>query len=155
MSIIFKSNVVFKSTKIYSFDHKNKKLVDKIFDKLHEQDKMRYITQSTSFNYSIFVIWRDIMKKRKNRTIINIHDFNDITIVDNYSFSLQNDIIFFVTDYFYIFFVNVVDWFHQFNVRRIDRSKFTMINVTVPALEGPGPSQHVTSPTGPAGPVAH
>ena len=56
MFINFKTNAIAKSTKIYSFDHKNKKIINKTFNKLHKQEKMRYITQSTLFNYLMFVV---------------------------------------------------------------------------------------------------
>ena len=56
MFINFKIDVKIKLIKIYSLNHKNKKIVNNIFDKLHEQNKIKYITQSISFNFSIFVI---------------------------------------------------------------------------------------------------
>ena len=126
MFINFKIDVEVKSIKIYSLNYKNKKIVDNIFDKLHEQNKIKYITQSTSFNFSIFVIWRDTSKKK--RIVINIRDFNDIIKSNNYFFSLQNDVIITIIDYSFLFIVDVVDWFHQFLVKRRDLSKFTTIN---------------------------
>ena len=67
MSINFKVDAEVKSIKIYSLKHKNRKIVNDIFDKLHEQNKMKYITQPISFNFSIFVIWRDTSKKKTYR----------------------------------------------------------------------------------------
>ena len=40
MFISLKSNIAFKSVKIYSIRQKNKKIIDVIFDKLHEQKKI-------------------------------------------------------------------------------------------------------------------
>ena len=56
MSINLKSNVVFKSIKIYLFEQKNRKVIDIIFDKLYVQNKMHFTFQFTSYNYSMFVV---------------------------------------------------------------------------------------------------
>ena len=84
--------------------------------------------QSTSFSFSIFVIWRDILNEFKNKIVIDIRDFNKITVFDIYSMSLQSNIINAITDHSFIFIVNVVDWFHQFKIRRSNRHKFTIIS---------------------------
>ena len=41
---------------------------------------------------------------------------------------MQSEIIITVTKYDYIFIVNVVSWFHQFNVKRNDQFKFIVIS---------------------------
>ena len=56
MSIELKSDVKIETTKMYSLNFANRKLVDEIFDKLHAQERMKYTTQSTSHEYSIFAI---------------------------------------------------------------------------------------------------
>ena len=128
MFINLKSGAVAKSAKIYPLDYKNRKVVNQTFDKLHKQNKMRYISQSTPFSYSIFVIWRDTLEERKERTIINIRGLNNIIKFNSYSLFLQSNVIVIVADYFYIFTVDVVGWFYQFNVKRSDRFKFTVVS---------------------------
>ena len=128
MSVNLKSNVVTKSTKIYFLKQKNRDVMNVIFNKLHAQDKLHYIIQSTLYSYSIFVVWRDTSKDRKGRSIIDIRDFNDITKSNNYSLLLQFDVTTTMTNFFYIFIVDAIDWFHQFNVRNVDRNKCTIIN---------------------------
>ena len=56
MLINLKSGAMIKSFKIYSFDQKDKKIVNITFDKLHAQDKMHYITQFIQFSYFLFVV---------------------------------------------------------------------------------------------------
>ena len=56
MFINLKSDVTIKSFKIYSFDQKDKEIVNITFDKLHAQDKMHYIIQFIQFSYSVFVV---------------------------------------------------------------------------------------------------
>ena len=128
MFINLKAKIIFKSIKIYSLKQKNRKIIDIIFNKLHSQNKMHYIIQSTSFNYFVFVMWKNISQERKNKAVIDIRDFNDITEINSYSLFLQSTIITSVIEYLYIFTINVVGWFHQFNVRESDRHKLTMIN---------------------------
>ena len=129
MFIDFKSKAKsLKSTKIYFVDFKKRTIIDIIFNKMHVDDKMIWINQSTSFSFSMFVIWRDIFNEFKNKIVINIRNFNKIIVFDIYSMSLQSDIINAIIDYSFIFIVNVVDWFHQFKIRRSNRHKFTVIS---------------------------
>ena len=128
MSINLKSNVILKINKIYSLNNKNKKFMNVIFDKFHEQKKLHWIVQSIEFNYSTFVIWRNILVDEKKRVVMNIRDLNDIMKNDSYSLSLQTNVITKIVDSSYIFTMNVVDWFHQFNVQRKNRHKFIIVN---------------------------
>ena len=128
MSVNLKSNAVFKFSKIYLLKFKNKTIINETLNKLYNQRKMRFTIQSTIFSYFIFVVWQDTSDDRKDRAVINIRDFNDITKIDNYLFSLQFDIIVSITRYSYISIVNAIDWFYQFNIRRSNRFKFTMIS---------------------------
>ena len=129
MFIDFKSKTKsLKSIKVYLVDFKKRTIIDTIFDKMHVDDKMIWINQSTSFSFSMFVIWRDIFNEFKSRIVMNIRDFNKITVFDIYSMSLQSNIISAIIDHSFIFIVNVVDWFHQFKIRRSNRHKFTIIS---------------------------
>ena len=129
MFIDFKSKAEsLKSAKIYLVDFKKRTIIDIIFDKMHVDDKMIWINQSTSFNFSMFVIWRDTLNEFKNKVVIDIRDLNKITIFDIYLMSLQSDIINAIADHSFIFIVNVVDWFHQFKIKRSNRHKFTIIS---------------------------
>ena len=128
MLIDLKLNVNIKSTKIYSIELKKRKVIDDTFDKMHVNDKMTWSTQFTVFNFSIFVVWRDIFNDFKSKIIVDIKDLNKMIEIDIYFMSLQTNIISVVIDYNYIFTIDVVNWFHQFNVRRRNRSKFIVIS---------------------------
>ena len=56
MSINLKSNAALKFSKIYLLKFKNKAVIDETLNKFHNQRKMRFITQSTIFNYFVFVV---------------------------------------------------------------------------------------------------
>ena len=127
MLINFKFEVVSKLNKMYSLEVKDRNFIDVIFDKLHQQNKLHWTIQFISFNYSIFVVWRDTFTDQKKRVIINIRNLNDIIESDSYSLLLQSDIIAKIADSFYIFIIDVVDWFYQFNVQRKNRHKFTIM----------------------------
>ena len=129
ISIILKSDVeILKSTRIYSVEFKNRTIIDVIFDKMHKKDKMTWVIQFTFFNFSTFVIWRNIVNDVKKRVIMNIRDLNKITLTNFYSLSLQSNIINAITDYEYINIVDDVNWFHQFNVQKTNCHKFIVIS---------------------------
>ena len=56
ISISTISNVKSNANKIYSLNSKNRKVVDKEFDRHHNNDKMSWTTKSTLYKYSIFVV---------------------------------------------------------------------------------------------------
>ena len=61
MPISLKSDEVAKPDKVYPLDHKDREIVDKTFDKLHEQGKMHYTsqritTQRTPFSSPVFFV---------------------------------------------------------------------------------------------------
>ena len=106
MRIFLKSNWknrVFKKTKIYSFEIRDRELMNKIFDELHEQKRMSWTNVFIFFNYSIFCVWKkNVVDESKNRMIVNIRDLNVIIVSNAYSLFLQFDIIIVVRDCFYI-----------------------------------------------------
>ncbi len=106
-----------KSNKIYFLESNEKVLINEIFDNLHAKDKMKWSIKSISFEYSVFVIYRTIMKDeksiRKNRVVMNIRELNAIIVFDAYSMSAQTNIIVAVTECQYISVMNVLDYFYQ------------------------------------------
>ena len=132
MSIEIKSNVKIETTKMYSLNLVDRKLVDETFDKLHAQERMKYTSQFTSHDYSIFAIWRIVFdfddSKRKSRVIVNIRDLNKIILTDSYFMSLQANIIVVVIDCRFISIFDVVDFFHQWLIKLVDRHKLTIVS---------------------------
>lgn len=58
ITLVFKTKI--SSAKVYSLSIKNKMLINEIFDKLHEQHKFTWIEQSMLYDFSVFVVWREI-----------------------------------------------------------------------------------------------
>ena len=132
MSINLLSDAKIPIAKVYSIGSKDKQLIDEMFNKLHKQERMKYIKYSTAHDYSVFVVWRTILKSgqesvRKDRVVIDIRELNKITETDNYFMSLQTDITSAVTECKYISVFDAAIFFYQWNVRLENRSKLTVI----------------------------
>jgi hypothetical protein len=127
MSITLKFDARIETTKIYSMKSSERKLIDKTFNKLHEQDKMHWTTKLITHETSIFVIWRMINEKKKNRVIVNIRELNKIVKSNSYSMFLQIDIIWTVAECKFIFVINATTFFYQFRVRKKDKHKLTIV----------------------------
>ena len=56
MFIILQLNIKLLSSKVYLINQKNRKFIDKKFDKFQTQNKLKYINQFILYNYSIFVV---------------------------------------------------------------------------------------------------
>ena len=93
---------------------------------------MQYITQSTFYDYSVFVVWRIVSdsneSKKRKRVIVDIRDLNKITVTDFYFMSLQTNITSVVIDYQFISIFDVVDFFHQWLVKLTNRHKLIVIS---------------------------
>ena len=128
MSIFIKSNASIKAARVYFFDQRDREVINETFNKMHDQNKMKWLLQSIPFNFFCFVIWKNISTDKKDKVMMNIQKLNRIIESNIYSLSAQTDIINFIIEYKYIFIVNAVDWFHQFLIQRDDRLKFIMIS---------------------------
>lgn len=128
MPINLKPGAVPRPARVYPLGQKYRDVVDSTFDKLRAQGKMHFTTQPTPWSYPVFVVWRDTSQGREGRAVIAIRGMNDIAFNDIYPLPLQSDIIASVAGYSFISTVDAVGWFHQFNIRRGDRSKFTIVS---------------------------
>jgi hypothetical protein len=128
MSIILKSKAKIETVKMYSMRFKKRELINETFDKLHHQNKMHWIIELIFHDASIFVIWRMINEKKKNKIIVDIREFNKIVESDFYSMLSQIDIISAIADFKYIFVIDVAVFFYQFRVRITDRHKLIVVS---------------------------
>ena len=119
---------VFEKTKVYFLDQKNRNLINDIFNQLHRDDKLFWITEFTFFNYFLFCVWKNTSKERKERIITNICGLNAITQSDVYSLSFQSNIIQLIVFCFYIIVIDATSFFYQWKIHSKDRHKLTVIN---------------------------
>ena len=93
---------------------------------------MKYIIQSISHDYFVFVIWKIVSNsdesERKNRIVIDIRNLNKIVVIDIYSMSLQFDITTSIVDCQYISIFDATDFFHQWLMKFVDRHKLTIVS---------------------------
>ena len=93
------SSEVKLSHHIYFLKLKSWALIDKKFDKLHDEGKMTWTNASMSFEFSVFIVWKTVfmssekVSTRKGWVMMNIQGLNKITINDTYLLPLQSDII--------------------------------------------------------------
>ena len=116
-----------RKTKIYSLRTKNKTVVDEIFNKLHDQERLFWTSEATSFSFSYFVVWRKSFNKKKNRVIVDIRTLNAIFLSNAYSLSLQSDIIQTIHDCTFISIIDCTNFFYQWRVHSKNRHRLTMI----------------------------
>ena len=82
MRILLKTNwknKIFEKTKMYLLKTKDRALVDKTFDELHDLNRLFWINESISFNYSMFCVWKNVNEERKSRVVVDIRKLNVIT----------------------------------------------------------------------------
>ena len=127
LKIDWKSRISDK-VKIYSLSTRDKELIDVIFDKLHEFDKLNWIEEFTSFSYLVFCVWKNVNDEKKRRIIVDIRELNVIIQFDVYSLSLQIEMIFVVFECQYIIVIDCSTFFYQWRVHSKNRHKLTMIN---------------------------
>lgn len=70
--------------RVYPVGVRDKQVIDKAFDKLHEQGRMEWITIATPFSFPCFVVWKDTAEGPKGRVVIDIRALNKIIIPDAY-----------------------------------------------------------------------
>ena len=130
MRISFKTDwesKIKEKIKMYSFEVKDKLIVDETFDRLHEQDRFFWTFESIFFNFSCFVVWRESFDKKKNRVVIDIRTLNAIFLSDVYLLFLQNEIIQTVHDCTFISIMNCISFFYQWRVHSDDRHRLIVI----------------------------
>ena len=115
-----------KQAKIYSLNKKNKKMMNKKFNKYYEQEWLSWTKTETLFTFPVFVIWKMINDEKKNRMVIDIWTLNKIIMSDAYSLSLQTEIIVLLRSKKYILTIDCSKFFHQWRVKRDHRHRLTV-----------------------------
>ena len=83
---------MFTTVKVYFLESKNCEVVNKILNKLHSQEKLFWTENHTSSEYSVFVVWQNVVENdkiiKKKQLIVNLWNLNKITKSDFYFISL-------------------------------------------------------------------
>ena len=116
------------SAKTYPLGEKDRKVIDKTFDELHDQGRLEWTAESTPFSYPVFVVWRTLPNgERKGRAVVDIRKLNEITQPDTYPLPLQSDIIATVSGCQYITVIDCASFFYQWRVWPEHRHRLTVI----------------------------
>ena len=118
-----------KTARIYPLSTESKAIVDRTFDKLHEQGRLSWTNEATPFSFPVFVVYRTMPDgSRKGRSVIDIRGLNAVTQADVYPLPLQSDLISSVKGCPYISVVDCASFFYQWRVRYRDRHKLTVVS---------------------------
>ena len=118
-----------KTARVYPLSTESKEVVDKTFDKLHEQGRLSWTSEATPFSFPVFVVYRTMADgSRKGRAVIDIRGLNAVTQTDVYPLPLQSDLISSVKDCLYISVVDCASFFYQWRVHHRDRHKLTVVS---------------------------
>lgn len=86
-----------RQARVYTLGKQDREVIDKTFDKLHEQGRLRWTLEATPFSFPYFLVWRnkdlDKNSERKGRVVIDIRALNHITMPDAYPIPAQVDIL--------------------------------------------------------------
>ena len=119
--------IIKEKAKIYSLNFRDKIVLNDTFNDLQKQNKLFWITNSTFFSFSCFIVWREQSENKKDRVIVDVRELNAITQSNAYSVSLQSDIIQAVSECFFIFVIDCFEFFYQWKVHSNERHKFTIV----------------------------
>ena len=85
-----------------------------MFDEMHCIGHLKFTSEHTLFNFSIFVVWKlDAEGKRKGRAVVDIQKLNDIVLPDFHPLPLQSEIIANVQGYTNLAVLDVTFFFYQ------------------------------------------
>ena len=118
-----------KTARVYPLSSKSKKVVDATFDKLHNQGRLSWTSESTPFSFPVFVVWKTLPDgTRKGRAVVDIRGLNAVTQTDVYPLPLQVDMVSSVKDCHYISVVDCTSFFYQWRVHPDDRHRLTVVS---------------------------
>lgn len=122
-----------KPARVFRVSSEDKKLIDKKFNALHEQGKMKWATKSISYAFSVFVVWHTVHLRgkepqRKGRVVVDIRSLNKVSEFDAYLMPLQSDIILSVQGCKFISIMNCAAFFHQWRMTAEDRHKLIVVS---------------------------
>ena len=120
------------ANKPFPTNDQDKEIIDKEFDRLHEEGKLSWTSRPTKYGFPAFVVWKTVRlpgkdPERKGRVVIDIRGLNKVTIPDSYPMPLQSDTTAAVRNAKYISVMDCASFFHQWLVQLKDRHKLTVL----------------------------
>ncbi|POS82631.1 hypothetical protein EPUL_004731, partial [Erysiphe pulchra] len=117
---------VLDNAKVYAAGREDKEIIDKTFDKLHEQSRLYWTKIATPFSFPVFVIFKNSNGVIKGRPVIDIRALNHIAIPDAYPIPTKMDIIAAVSGCKYISTIDCASFFYQWKVAQKHQHRLTV-----------------------------
>lgn len=71
--------------RVYPVGPEDRALIDKVFDELHDQGRLRWTSEATPFSFLCFVVWKKSNAiEKKGGVVVDIRALNQITMPDAY-----------------------------------------------------------------------
>ena len=118
---------VMPKPRVYPLSTKDKAVVDRTFNELHEHGKMSWAKNHTPTGYPVFVVWREVNGIRKGRVVVDIRGLNKASEIDVYPAPTQDDIIQMCHGAKYITVLDAKSFFYQWRVLPEHRKRLAVI----------------------------
>ena len=114
--------------KVYPLGIRDREVIDKVFNELHEQGRLEWTKESTPFSFPVFVVWKTLVDgKPKGRPVVDVRRFNELLVRDAYPVPLQQDVIDMLTGCLYISVMDATSFFYQWRVHPTYRHMQTVV----------------------------
>jgi len=116
-----------EQARVYLISQNDWEVINKAFDKLQLQGRLKWTKTLTPFTFLCFVVWKNLPNEtRKGRVVVDIQALNKITMPDVYSVPSQADILTAVHGVNFIFTVDCSAFFYQWRVKRAHQHQLTV-----------------------------
>lgn len=100
--------------RVYTVGGKDREVIDKTFDELHNQGRLRWTDRATPFSFPCFVVWKRLTDgTRKGRVVIDTRALNHIVMPDAYPIPTQADILSALSGCPFISTIDCASFFYQ------------------------------------------
>ena len=124
----WKAKVSAIKPRVYPLRNDARWLVDDTFNKLHQQDRMKFTSDPTPFSFPVFVVWKsDSESKKKGRAVVDICKLNDLVLPNSYPLPLQSEIIANIQGCTNLAVLDAVSFFYQWCLHLDYRFMFTVV----------------------------
>ena len=115
-------------TKVYPLGLRDREVVDKTFDQLHDQGRLSFTEQPTPFSYPVFVVWKNTPDgQRKGRAVVDIRGLNELLVPDTYPVPLQSEVISRLIGCKYLSVMDAVSFFYQWRAHPSTKHLLTVV----------------------------
>jgi Reverse transcriptase (RNA-dependent DNA polymerase)/RNase H-like domain found in reverse transcriptase/Integrase zinc binding domain len=112
----------------YPLSRKDRECLDKTFDPMHEQGRMKWVDEPSPFAHPVFVVWRTVHGNEKGRVVIDMRQLNKYGVPDCCPLPLQHEIIQTLRQKRFITVIDAASFFYQFRVHPDFQDRFTIIS---------------------------